>query len=474
MEHLLSEHFRCAEPSASFILADDLSCDSGYFRFGSDAICYGQCSSGSTAQSAHERLHDASEHVKISDGSLTLPFDPLQVVDSLRRELYVSDSRNRHEALPGNAALRKLYYAVRPAMGVGIRKHLQRTYFRQRTKTSFPQWPVDTTIEAILERLLIFAMKSRNIKRLPFIWFWPDGAKTCTVLTHDVETEAGLRFSDDLMDLDDSFGIKASFPIIPEERYSVSQSLLDRMRKRGFEIVVHDLNHDGHLFSDRDEFMRRAKRINHYGHHFRASGFRSGAMYRNVDWFDSLEFSYDMSIPNVAHLDPQKGGCCTVFPFFVGDMVELPVTTTQDYSLLHILGDYSTRLWQQQISRIREKHGMISVVIHPDYTIEKSARRIYTELLQFLCEMRTRGETWVALSGEAASWWRLRSNMNLVRTRDSWRIVGKGSKRARLAYAVLNNDALTFQVDDAGTEALVADRSGVRMLSSQAHPRPGG
>ena len=37
-------------------------------------------------------------------------------------------------------------------------------------------------------------------------------------------------------------------------------------------------------------------------------GFRSGAMYRRQDWFADLEFSYDMSIPNVAHLEPQRGG----------------------------------------------------------------------------------------------------------------------------------------------------------------------
>jgi hypothetical protein len=28
-----------------------------------------------------------------------------------------------------------------------------------------------------------------------------------------------------------------------------------------------------------------------------------------------LCFAYDMSIPNVAHLDPQRGGCCTIMPF---------------------------------------------------------------------------------------------------------------------------------------------------------------
>ncbi len=252
------------------------------------------------------------------------------------------------------------------------------------------------------------------------------------------------------MDLNDSFGIKTSFQIVPEKRYSVSESMLQLIRGRGFEINVHDLNHDGRLFADREEFLRRVRLINQYGQRFGASGFRSAVMYRNVDWFDALEFSYDMSIPNVAHLDPQKGGCCTVFPFAVGEMVELPLTTIQDYSLFHILNDYSTRLWKDQISRIREKHGLISVIVHPDYIIEKSARRVYAELLEFVCELRSQGETWIALPGEVASWWRLRSKLNLVRKGDDWRIEGNASEQARVADAVLDNDQLTYEIQSSG------------------------
>ena len=66
-------------------------------------------------------------------------------------------------------------------------------------------------------------------------------------------------------------------------------------------------------------------------------------MYREQGWFDAFEFSYDMSVPNAAHLEPQRGGCCTVMPYFVGDILELPLTTAQDYTLFHILNDYSTR-----------------------------------------------------------------------------------------------------------------------------------
>lgn len=346
-------------------------------------------------------------------------------------------------------------------MGVAVRKHLQRWYFHGRGKNRFPHWPVDTSVENLTEQLLILAMKSANLDRLPFIWFWPEGQPSCTILSHDVETAEGRDFCHQLMDLDDSFRVKTSFQIIPEGRYEMPESLLQSMRERGFEVNIHDLNHDGHLFDGREQFLERAQEINRYGRQFHAAGFRSAIMYRHLDWMDALDFSYDMSVPNVAHLDPQKGGCCTVFPFFAGKMLELPVTASQDYTLFYILKDYSTRLWKEQISRIREKHGLINLMVHPDYIIEDRARRVYVELLKFLTNLRSRGETWMALPGEVAEWWRLRGAMKLVRSRGSWRIEGEGSERATLAFAVLKNGRLSYERNAGGNRAPSNEYAGV-------------
>ena len=113
----------------------------------------------------------------------------------------------------------------------------------------------------------------------------------------------------------------------PRARRPPGRRIADKIRGRGFEVNLHDLNHDGRLFEDRQEFLTRAKRINQYARDFGCDGFRSGAMYREQSWFDAFEFSYDMSVPNASHLEPQRGGCCTVMPYFVGDILELPLTT---------------------------------------------------------------------------------------------------------------------------------------------------
>ena len=446
VDGILREIFRCPDNVATFVLKGDLSGARGYFRFGDDAICYGRCSTAIPAESAEGQLHDALSDVLTDCSRVRLPFDPMEIVDGLRHERYTANAKAGGSQLPGNSVMRKMYYAVRPRMNVAFRRHLQRLYFRHRENGPFPRWPVDVSVETIVERLLVFAMKAQNVDRIPFIWFWPKGFPSCTIVSHDIETDAGLQFCGHLMDLDDSFGIKTSFQIVPEDRYAIPETLVRCFRDRGFEVNIHDLNHDGHLFRDRTEFLARAERINKYAKQYGAQGFRSAVLYRNIDWFGALNVSYDMSLPNVAHFDPQKGGCCTVRPFFIGKILELPVTTTQDYTLFHICEDYSLTLWKEQMSLIQDKNGLISFIIHPDYCIEPAARRVYSELLELLDDMRARKETWIALPGEVATWWRQRSQMNLVFAGGSWRIEGEGSDRARLAYAVQDETGLRYEL----------------------------
>jgi hypothetical protein len=445
----LTDHFRCPEEVADSSATPELfgESPSSPFETGSSPL-----EKAATVPLASD-LQDTFR--QIGDGLFTesASDDPARVVESLRLERYAARYFQPGKSTGTKSAVRNMYYTVRPLMPVAVRKQLQRLYLWGWDKKPFPKWPVDRTVEEILEAQLVREMKSSGVSELPFIWFWPDGLDSAAIMTHDVETKPGVDFCVQLMDLNDSFGIKSSFQIVPEERYQVTPRFLDQIRERGFEVNVHDLNHDGHLFRERSEFLRRAERIMRYKQEFRAQGFRSAVLYRNADWFDALDFSYDMSIPNVAHLDPQRGGCCTVFPYFIGKLVELPVTTTQDYSLFNILNDYSIRLWKQQISLIREKHGLLSFIIHPDYIIDKPARAVYTELLRFLSDLRKNERTWVALPGDVAAWWRMRSAMTLTNVRGSWRIEGKGSERAKIAYALLVNNELVYELDRAPSHA---------------------
>ncbi|MGI9101575.1 MAG: hypothetical protein ACR2IF_03935 [Terriglobales bacterium] len=365
-----------------------------------------------------------------------------ELIAVLRNERYVPESKGRLSS----GWISNFYYALRPVLGVQLRRSLQRLFLRGWQDRPFPRWPVDRTVDELHQQMLLSAMKASNIQHAPFIWFWPDGHSACAVMTHDVETEKGLQFCPELMDMDDAAGMKASFQIIPEQRYRATGAQLDAIRRRGFEVNVHDLNHDGKLFRDRAVFESRVDRLNSYGERFRAAGFRSGALYRNQSWFRELKFAYDMSVPNVAHLDPQHGGCCTLLPFFIGNVVEIPVTAIQDYSLFHILQDYSTELWQRQLSTIVAQHGVINVIAHPDYLLELRARSVYQALLAYMAGLRDKNGVWTPLPGEVNTWWRQRAQMKLVQKGADWAITGAGQERAQIAYAEANGDGLCYRL----------------------------
>ena len=441
---LLADYYRCPVNLVGFLPVSQSTQRPGYFQIGPDTICYGGLSSGNTARSPVGKLYDALKHVGVEAQRIELPFDAGEVVENLRRERYTAHFRQEGRAL--NEIFRKVYYLIRPLLGVSTRRHLQKIRLRGWDEISFPAWPVDFSVERVHRKLLALSLRAQGLEKTPFIWFWPDGFSSCAIMTHDVEDRCGRDFCARLMDLDESFGIRSAFQVVPENRYSVTKGFLDSITTRGFEVNVHDLKHDGRLYADHAEFIRRAKRINGYAREFGAQGFRSGILYRNADWYDTFDFSYDMSIPNVAHLDPQRGGCCTVMPYFIGKIVELPVTCTQDYTLFQILGDYSIDLWKKQIDLVREQHGLISFIVHPDYITEQRAQDTYKALLGHLARLRAEDGIWTALPRDVANWWRERSKMELVQENGEWRVEGPGKERARVAYASLAGDAVTYSL----------------------------
>ena len=451
MKDTFLNYFKCPERYVLMSTSGPSSATKSFFRLGPDNLYYGQLCGQNGSVGAPGR--DLLEQVSVEQGTVCLPFDVDEVVDNLRSEQYPSAGRGEKSIAQG--AVAAMYYWVRPLLPVGVRKYLQRVHLRGWDQISFPHWPVDRSVNELFELLMLFTLKSQNVERIPFIWFWPDGAPSSAIMTHDVETSAGRDFCGAVMDMDDSYGIKASFQVVPEQRYEVTSAFLDSITKRGFEVAVQDLNHDGRLYKNRRQFLERATKINSYRRRWGADGFRAAVLYRRQEWFKDLEFSYDMSVPNVAHLDPQRGGCCTVMPYFVGNLVELPVTMTQDYSLFHILNDYSGDLWKTQIKLVMEKHGLLSFIIHPDYITTDPERRVFDALLSHLAELRTDKGVWIATPGEVNRWWRQRAGMRIVEDRGGVRIEGEGSERARIAYASALNGRLAVNVEPAAAKGRV-------------------
>ncbi len=259
---------------------------------------------------------------------------------------------------------------------------------------------------------------------------WPDGKRFAFVLTHDVEGPVGLNRVKLLAELEMSLGLRSSFNFVPEGSYEVPASLLSWLTERGFEVGVHDLNHDGKLYWSRASFQRKAERINHHLNEWQAVGFRSGFMLHNLEWIHDLDIAYDASTFDTDPFEPQPDGAGTIFPFWVpapaaaGDhgaeagrsqkpepsestddgpqtspllnadlrplssvlgpptsdfrpptsaalprsgYVELPYTLVQDSTLFLLLREPTNTLWEKKLDWIVQRGGMALLNTHPDY-----------------------------------------------------------------------------------------------------------
>jgi len=215
---------------------------------------------------------------------------------------------------------------------------------------------------------------------------WPHGKKFAVVLTHDVESAAGVEKCRQLMQLEMTFGFRSSFNFIPEGNYNVPSELREELASHGFEVGIHDLRHDGRLFASRREFSRKAMRINGYLRDWNATGFRSGFMLHKLDWLHELDIQYDTSTFDTDPFEPQPEGRHTIFPFWVprpnggsinhqqstinsssSGYVELPYTLPQDSTLFLLLREQTIDIWLRKLDWIAKHGGMALVNIHPDY-----------------------------------------------------------------------------------------------------------
>ena len=253
---------------------------------------------------------------------------------------------------------------------------------------------------------------------------WPGGKKFAFVLTHDVESRIGLRKCRSLMQLEMELGFRSSFNFVPEGSYRVPAELREELTDGGFEVGIHDLKHDGHLFASYRGFKRRAVRINDYAREWGALGFRSGFMLRNLDWLHDLDVQYDASTFDTDPFEPQPDGGHTIFPFWVPHpngsssngqrdaskgYVELPYTLPQDSTLFLVLRETTPEIWMRKVDWIAEHGGMVLLDAHPDYMSFSDSRQTATEYpvslyQQFLSYVKARysDQYWHALPKEVA------------------------------------------------------------------------
>jgi glycosyltransferase involved in cell wall biosynthesis len=319
-------------------------------------------------------------------------------------------------------------------------------------------------------------------ERLPENWpGWPGHKKFAFVLTHDVESKAGLSRCRSLMQLELDLGFRSSFNFVPEGSYRVPPELREELTARGFEVGIHDLKHDGRLFTSRRNFRRRAARINRYAREWDASGFRSGFMLRNLDWLHDLDVQYDASIFDTDPFEPQPDGGHTIFPFWVPHpdgnsssegYVELPYTLPQDSTLFLVLGETTPEIWMRKLDWIAEHGGMALVIVHPDYLSFSGSRQtattypaqLYREFLTYV-EARYSGQYWHALPKDVAKHvTKIRSSEESLRDYEELSTVKTRRLRGRRAAVLLFSHYPADPRPRRATEALAAQGVNIDLI----------
>jgi len=332
---------------------------------------------------------------------------------------------------------KKLYYSLKPI----IPRFLQ-IYLRQKSANNVQHNGYEG-VESIYRGILKDELRESG-EKVDFIWFWRKGYNMASVLTHDVETDEGLKNVLKLAEIDEKYGIRSSFEFVPQ-RYKIDYGILDELKDRGFEVAIHGLKHDGKLLNSEIVFKDRLSRIQKYAEQWGAEGFRSPSLLRNASWMENFDFVWDSSFPDWDPYGPQPGGSRTIFPFFISDKtVELPVTMVQDHTLFEILGKEDIGIWKEKVEHIESLNGLANIIVHPDYILKGKRMEYYSQYLEYL---KSKKKIWHSLPRDVADWWKRRDKSQIKFSSDGHPYIeGPAAEDGVIATAELVDDRLDLTI----------------------------
>lgn len=345
-------------------------------------------------------------------------------------ERYIKKTNNRK---------RKLYYYIKPLIPRAIQLVLRKKYISIQSKVKFPAWPIEPVIVDKVYNYLRAVIAYNRIDRIFRIAPWPKKKKFAFVITHDVEWDNGLRHAPEIAKIEREYGFVSSWNIVPQ-RYPIDWKIINHLREHGAEIGVHGLYHDGKLFQSKSIFLERAQKINNFAAEWGAVGFRSESTLRNTEWMPELKVEYDTSFPDTDPYEPQPGGCCSIWPYFINNLVELPLTLPQDHTLFEIMNMSDISVWKQKVDWIEEHGGIALINVHPDYMSSLERIRIYETFLKY---MQCKEGMWHVLPREVARWWRERHECRLINDNDKLKVIGSSPDMVSIIMTKISDTKVT-------------------------------
>jgi len=218
-----------------------------------------------------------------------------------------------------------------------------------------------------------------------------DGRPVPLLLTHDVDTAAGLATLPRLLTVEESHGL-ASLTFVVTHRYAWRHADLAPLAERGHAFGVHDTTHDNRLaYLPPADVEARIARAQQALGPLDSGTFRAPAFLRSASLYEGIvrRVRIDFSTNDAALVWPHPGdGLGSPFPIRYRRLTVVPTTLPRDGELLALGLDRAATLdlcrrKAQQLARV----GAPAVLLtHPDPTFTDTDRRIdaYGELLGWL------------------------------------------------------------------------------------------
>ena len=219
------------------------------------------------------------------------------------------------------------------------------------------------------------------------------------LVTHDVDTERGLRRASALKDIEDDLNVSSIWFVVSNE-YPIDRSIAARLAENSV-IGSHDIKHDGKLLRirKRPELVQRMRESRQkLGRGFRTRNQMLPSPPATVQQRNHFCLKRGRVQVLIIHFHAGK----LVYPptmsgfgiecaqaFEMEGIVETPLTLFQDHQVLNLMDmnvDEAIKLWLEQARLIRSFEGDIVLLIHPDYSFSNDLKR-YRELLTKLLEI---------------------------------------------------------------------------------------
>jgi len=343
-----------------------------------------------------------------ADGSLVLPYHPWEAYRSVVEETYLGEVKAPLHAripLPYQWVPGPLRLAAYPLIA-GSRKSAPDSC------PPHPAWPIEARIDTF--RAALYSGLSGLEDQPPEEESqgpWPGGRRYVFMMTHDIDTKAGMKMAGQVLDEMVELGLKPCFFLVAHG-YHWDTGFCDAVRQAGGEIALHGDTHDNRIsFESVARAGRRLdscrEKIERHG----ILGFRSPSLLVSDALYKAIgpRFAWDSSVPDTDTntLIGARRGCGTIFPYRRDGTLVLPITMPADDRLL-LLGYRGLDLLEMLRTKwrhVRQTGGLCHFLTHPEPHLFGKAviRDLYRALIQ---EAVDTDDAWIATPSMVAEYWR--------------------------------------------------------------------